>query len=59
MTAALGDKEGQLEAYFEQFKDGTAKYFHMLKSTLVNKFQQKHIEVTTDFAAITQVYGGV
>jgi len=43
MTAALGDKEGRLEEYFERFKDGTAKYYHMPKSTLVNKFQQKHI----------------
>lgn len=43
MTAALGGKEGRAEAYFEQFKSGTARHYHMPKSTLVNKFQQRHI----------------
>ena len=43
MTAALGGKEGRSEAYFEQFKSGTARHYHMPKSTLVNKFQQRHI----------------
>lgn len=40
MTAALGEQSGRDKGYFERFEQGTAQWYHLPKSTFLQKFKQ-------------------
>lgn len=44
MTIALGDKASRAAGYFEAFKLGTARWYHMPQSTFTGKFKQHVVD---------------
>ncbi|MCC4799871.1 hypothetical protein BCT30_21275 [Enterovibrio norvegicus] len=44
MTVALGGKKGRGNTYFEGFEQGTAKWYHLPKSTFLDKFKQHVVD---------------
>lgn len=56
MTVALGAKRGRDNGYFEQFEKGTARWYHLPKSTFVQKFKQ-HIAEEIRYLALAATSG--
>lgn len=44
MTVALGGQRGRDNSYFEKFEQGTAQWYHLPKSTFLQKFKQHIVE---------------
>lgn len=42
ITVALGNKEGRVESYFNNFEQGVARWYHIPESTFLLKYQ-RHI----------------
>ncbi|EJG0010547.1 restriction endonuclease-like protein [Vibrio parahaemolyticus] len=51
MTVALGGQRGRDNGYFEQFVQGTAQWYHLPKSTFLQKFKQ-HIAEEIRYLAL-------
>ncbi|MEC8231364.1 MAG: restriction endonuclease-like protein [Pseudomonadota bacterium] len=51
MTVALGGQRGRDNGYFEKFKQGTAQWYHLPQSTLLQKFKQ-HIAEEIRYLAL-------
>ena len=51
MTVALGGQRGRDNGYFEQFEQGTAQWYHLPKSTFLQKFKQ-HIAEEIRYLAL-------
>lgn len=51
MTVALGGQRGRDNGYFEQFKQGTAQWYHLPQSTFLQKFKQ-HIAEEIRYLAL-------
>lgn len=51
MTVALGEQLGRDNGYFEQFEQGTARWYHLPQSTFLQKFKQ-HIAEEIRYLAL-------
>lgn len=51
MTVALGGQRGRDNGYFEKFQQGTAQWYHLPKSTFLQKFKQ-HIAEEIRYLAL-------
>ncbi|QLE99135.1 restriction endonuclease-like protein [Neptunomonas phycophila] len=51
MTVALGGQRGRDNGYFEKFEQGTAQWYHLPQSTLLQKFKQ-HIAEEIRYLAL-------
>ncbi|MDW2075443.1 restriction endonuclease-like protein [Vibrio sp. 1863] len=51
MTVALGGQRGRDNGYFEQFEQGTARWYHLPQSTFLQKFKQ-HIAEEIRYLAL-------
>lgn len=51
MTVALGGQRGRGNGYFEQFEQGTARWYHLPQSTFLQKFKQ-HIAEEIRYLAL-------
>lgn len=51
MTVALGGQRGRDNGYFEKFEQGTAQWYHLPKSTFLQKFKQ-HIAEEIRYLAL-------
>ena len=40
MTVALGGQRGRNNGYFDAFEQGTTQWYHLSKSTFLQKFKQ-------------------
>jgi hypothetical protein len=51
MTTVLGGQQGRIPSYFDAFKQGTARWYHMPQETFLSKFKQ-HIAAEIRYLAL-------